>query len=59
MLRVIDSLKRSSCTWTIFKSRDPFTYYGRTSLRLTRAESMWQTQSKVTVENRLSEIYKI
>ena len=33
--------------------------YGRTSLRLTRAESIGQTQSKVTVENRLSEIYKI
>ena len=31
----------------------------RSSLRLTRAESIGHTHSKVTVENRLSEIYKI
>ena len=33
--------------------------YGRSSLRLTRAESIGHTHSKVTVENRLIEIYKI
>ena len=27
MLRATDSLKRSSRAWTIFNSRDPFTYY--------------------------------
>ena len=27
MLRATDSWKRCSCAWTIFNSRDPFTYY--------------------------------
>ena len=32
---------------------------GRSSLRLTRAESIGHTHSKVTIVNRLSEIHKI
>ena len=73
MLRAIDSLKNRHTSFVNrlnFKScishsvgfQQIFTLslpYGRTSLRLTWAESIGHTHSKVTVENRLSEIYKI